>query len=123
MNYLVFYDGECPLCSSVKTIVEKLDWRKKIQWLPIQYVEDSNQFTFLENRDIYDKIQMLASDGRLYEGFYTVRKLLTVLPLTYPFSWLLYLPSIDRILAPLYMWISKNRYDWFGRKPLPGAQP
>lgn len=118
MKYIVFYDGECPLCSSVKIAVEKLDWFQRIQWVPVQIVEKSDKFTFLKNRNIYDKIQMLSTNGRLYEGFYTVRKLLTVLPLTFPFSWLLYLPYIDRVLAPLYMWISKNRYDWFGRKPL-----
>lgn len=118
MKYIVFYDGECPLCSGAKIAVQKLDWFRRIRWVPVQVAERSYKFSFLKNRDIYDKIQMLSSNGRLYEGFYTVRKIFTVLPLTFPFSWLFYLPYIDRVLGPLYMWISKNRYDWFGRKSL-----
>ncbi|MDO6449181.1 thiol-disulfide oxidoreductase DCC family protein [Oceanobacillus profundus] len=118
MRHIVFYDAECPLCSTVKIAVQKLDWFRRIHWIPVQVAEGSYKFHFLKNRDIYDKIQMLSSKGRLYEGFYTVRKILTALPLTFPFSLLFYLPYIDRLLSPLYMWISKNRYDWFGRKPL-----
>lgn len=61
---------------------------------------------------------MLSPQGKVYEGFYTIRKILTLLPLTFAISWLGYLPYIDRILSPLYMWVSTHRYQWFGRKPL-----
>lgn len=118
MKYMVFYDAECPLCSSVKTVVEKLDWFKRIEWKPVQEIEQNEDFLFLKHRDIYDQIQMLSAQGHLYEGFYTVRKLLTVLPLTFPVSWIFYLPLMDKVFAPLYMWVSKNRYHWFGRKQL-----
>lgn len=118
MKHIVFYDARCPLCSSVKAVIEKLDWFRRIQWVPIQEAEGNDDFSFLKGRDIYDRIQMLSSKGRLYAGFYTVRKLLTVLPLTFPVSWIFYLPYMDKVLAPLYMWVSKNRYHWFGRKSL-----
>lgn len=116
MKYIVFFDAECPLCSSVKTVIEKLDWFRRIKWIPVQEIEQSDRFSFLKNRDIYDRIQMISPSGRLYAGFYTVRKLLVLLPLTYPVSLILHLPFIDKIFVPLYMWISQNRYQWFGRK-------
>lgn len=118
MKHIVFYDARCPLCSSAKAVIEKLDWFRRIRWVPVQEAEGNDDFSFLKGRDIYDRIQMLSSKGRLYAGFYTVRKLLTVLPLTFPVSWVFYLPCMDKVLAPLYMWVSKNRYHWFGRKPL-----
>lgn len=116
MTYTVFYDAECPLCSSVKIVVGTLDWFRQIEWIPVQKIEQSDRYSFLKDRDIYDRIQMLSSKGGLYSGIYTVRKLLTLLPLTFPVSWVLYLPYMDKIFGPIYMWISKNRYHWFGRK-------
>ncbi|MFC7747206.1 thiol-disulfide oxidoreductase DCC family protein [Lentibacillus kimchii] len=116
MKHTVFYDARCPLCSSVKWVVGKLDWFRRIRWIPVQDAENNNDYSFLKNRDIYDRIQMLSSKGRIYEGFYTIRKILTLLPVTFPVSWLFYLPYIDRILSPLYMWVSRNRYHWFGRQ-------
>ncbi|MFC7395493.1 thiol-disulfide oxidoreductase DCC family protein [Scopulibacillus cellulosilyticus] len=115
MKNIVFYDAECPLCSSVKTVIEKLDWFHRIKWMPVQEIEHSDRFRFLQGRDIYDRIHMISSKGHLHAGIYTIRKLLTQLPLTFPASWILYLPFMDKILDPLYMWISKNRYQWFGR--------
>lgn len=116
MKHLVFYDAECPLCSSAKAVIKKLDWFRRIEWVPVQKIEQSDRFDFLKDRDIYDRIHMISSEGQLYAGFYTVRKLLTVLPLTFPIGWAAYLPFMDKIFGPLYMWISKNRYQWFGRK-------
>lgn len=117
MKHLVFYDAECPLCSTAKTVIEKLDWRDRIRWIPVQEIEKGERFQFLQDRDIYDRIHMISASGEVYAGFYTIRKLLTILPLAMPFSWLAYLPFVDKIFSPLYMWISKNRYQWFGRIP------
>ncbi|HET7579987.1 MAG TPA: DUF393 domain-containing protein [Bacillales bacterium] len=116
MKHTVFYDAECPLCSNAKKIIEKLDWFHRIEWIPVQKAEKENRFDFLKGRDIYDRIHMISENGRLYAGIYTIRKLLMLLPLTFPVSWMMYLPFVDKILDPLYMWVSKNRYQWFGRK-------
>lgn len=116
MKHLVFYDAECPLCSNVKAVLQKLDWFHRIDWMPVQEIERSERYRFLKNRDIYDRIHMISSRGYLYEGFYTIRKLLKALPLTFPIGLAAHLPFMDQIFSPLYMWISKNRYHWFGRK-------
>ncbi len=119
MAYQVFYDGMCPLCSAVKSVVTKLDWLETFEWIPVQKAEEMERYRFLKDRNIYDRIHMLAPDGKLYTGFYTVRKILNLLVLTFPVSLLLYLPLIDKVLDPLYMWVSENRYEWFGRMDSP----
>jgi predicted DCC family thiol-disulfide oxidoreductase YuxK len=119
LAYKVFYDAMCPLCSTVRQVVEKLDWLDKFEWIAVQKAEEMEEYSFLQGRNIYDRIHMLAPDGELYTGFYTVRKILNLLVLTYPLSLLLYLPLIDKVLDPLYMWVSENRYEWFGRKESP----
>lgn len=116
MNYQVFFDGECPLCSKAKWVVEKLDWFNTFEWIPVQKAEHMEKYSFLKGRKLYDRIHMLSLDGELYTGFYTIRKILSLLIVTFPLSLILYFPLIDKILDPLYMWVSTHRYKWFGRK-------
>jgi predicted DCC family thiol-disulfide oxidoreductase YuxK len=113
--HLVFYDAECPLCRTVKAVIVKLDWFKRLKWLPVQTTGQSIYRHLLKGRNIYDEIHMLTSAGKLIKEFDTVRKILSVLPLTFPVAVLLYLPFIPKIGNRVYQFISKNRYQWFGR--------
>lgn len=118
MRHLVFYDAECPFCFYVKKSLRKLDWFNKIEWIPVQEIEEHPEdypYMQFRHKRMYDEIHMLTTSGNLHAGFYTVRRLLMALPVTVPFSLLLYLPFIDKLGSPYYIWFSKNRYDWFGR--------
>ncbi|MBE2977102.1 thiol-disulfide oxidoreductase DCC family protein [Priestia megaterium] len=120
MKHKVFFDAECPLCYNVKKIIKALDWTKQIQWIPVQYIERT-EYSYLkeEGRDLYDQIHMVTKKGKVLAGFETVRRLLAVLPLTFPIGVLLHLPLMKKAFSPLYKWISTNRYDWFGRYDSP----
>ncbi|MFC0524443.1 thiol-disulfide oxidoreductase DCC family protein [Pontibacillus salicampi] len=120
MKHIVFYDAQCPFCYHVKLVLKKLDWFGKIEWKAVQEAEQEvAYYDYLEGRNVYDEIHMLSSDNVLYSGFYTVRKLMSMLPLTAPFAMLLYIPLIDKIGVPLYNWFSQHRYQWFGRYETP----
>ncbi|WP_085505578.1 thiol-disulfide oxidoreductase DCC family protein [Thalassobacillus devorans] len=119
MKHTVFYDAQCPLCYNVKRVLRKLDWFQKIDWIAVQDTENNSDYSFLHGKDIYDQIYMRTSGGKLLAGFFTIRKLLISLPLTFYAGLLLYLPFVSRIGSPLYKWVSKNRYDWFGRYDQP----
>ncbi|WP_433747500.1 DCC1-like thiol-disulfide oxidoreductase family protein [Falsibacillus pallidus] len=62
---------------------------------------------------------MVTAKGEVLAGFQTVRKILTLLPVIFPISWIFYLPFMKKLLSPVYMWVSTNRYDWFGRYDVP----
>ncbi|MED3726239.1 DUF393 domain-containing protein [Priestia filamentosa] len=115
MKHLVFYDADCPLCSNVKKVVQALDWGKRLDWMPVQSIQSEQKFRFLAKRNIYDEIHMISRDNELFSGFYTVRKILKSLPLTWPIGMLLSLPLMEKLGVPLYTWVSENRYEWFGR--------
>ncbi|WP_028784979.1 thiol-disulfide oxidoreductase DCC family protein [Thalassobacillus devorans] len=119
MKHIVFYDAQCPLCFNLKRVLRKLDWFNKIKWISVQEAERSEGFRYLDGKDVYDEIYMKTSDGRLLAGFYTIRRLLVSLPLTFYAGLLMYLPFVSRFGSPLYKWVSKNRYDWFGRYDQP----
>ncbi|WP_221565022.1 thiol-disulfide oxidoreductase DCC family protein [Alkalihalobacillus sp. TS-13] len=123
MKHVVFYDADCPLCSNARRIIERLDWFERIYWIPLQEIEKTEYKLFItQNRNVYDEIHMITSKGKVLKGFDTVRRVLTLLPISFPISLILYLPFIDKIFSPLYRWISKNRYDWFGRYDSPQQQ-
>ncbi|RLQ96759.1 thiol-disulfide oxidoreductase DCC family protein [Falsibacillus albus] len=119
-RHKVFFDAQCPLCSNAKKILMKLDWGNRIEWIPVQSIENTS-YAYLKDqgRDLYDEIHMVTADGHVLAGFQTVRRILKALPLTFPISLLLYLPFMNTLFSPLYMWVSKNRYDWFGRYDRP----
>ncbi|MGE7215321.1 thiol-disulfide oxidoreductase DCC family protein [Priestia koreensis] len=119
MKHIIFYDAQCPLCANVKKVLIKLDWFQRLEWVPVQKAEDEAQYHYLKERDVYDRIHMMSASGRLYAGFYSVRRILRALPATALFGWLLYIPKVDRLGVPLYNWISANRHDWFGRYAAP----
>ncbi|MFK3939186.1 thiol-disulfide oxidoreductase DCC family protein [Alkalihalobacillus sp. NPDC078783] len=113
-KHLIFYDDTCPLCQSIKSIIMKLDWFHRLEWLPVQKIHQTN-YRFLRNRNLYDEIHMITSTNEIKAGFYTVRKILMNVPLAIPFAWILFLPLADKLGVPLYQFVSENRYEWFGR--------
>ncbi|WP_408006388.1 thiol-disulfide oxidoreductase DCC family protein [Pseudalkalibacillus sp. A8] len=116
MKHVVFYDAECPLCSKARIVIERLDWFQRIYWIPIQQIEKTEYKAFItQNRKVYDEIHMITSKGKVLTGFNTVRRIFLLLPVSFPISLILYLPFIEKVFSPIYMWVSKNRFRWFGR--------
>ncbi len=114
-NHIVFYDAECPLCRSVKAVVQKLDWKRELAWYPVQEVDEATQAKANAHKDMYDEIYMLTKDEDVLTGYYTVRKILSLLPVTRPLTAVLYFPLISKIGDLAYRFISTRRYRWFGR--------
>jgi len=116
-KHIVFFDAECPLCRTVKTLLKKLDWSKAIFWYPVQEVSESVRSRANGYKNMYDEIYMYTKDKRMLTGFNTVRKILSLLPATIPLALLLYLPFAEIIGDPAYRFVSTRRYQWFGRVP------
>ncbi|MBY7144338.1 DUF393 domain-containing protein [Virgibacillus sp. NKC19-3] len=116
-KHIVFFDAACPLCRSVKAVLQKLDWLDRINWFPVQDVKAATRERINRYKDMYDEIYMYTRDKKVLTGYDTVRKILSLLPLTIPLAVLMYLPFAKTIGSPAYRFISKRRYRWFGRVP------
>ncbi|QKY71023.1 thiol-disulfide oxidoreductase DCC family protein [Lentibacillus sp. CBA3610] len=116
-KHIVFYDAECPLCRTVKAVLKRLDWKGAIFWFPVQKVSESTRERINAYKNMYDEIYMYTKDKKVLTGFYTVRRILSVLPATVPLAVLLYFPFIDYVGDPAYRFVSTRRYKWFGRVP------
>lgn len=119
-KHIVFYDAECPLCRTVKAVLQKLDWLDRINWLPVQEVNEATRERINSYKNMYDEIYMYTRDKKVLTGYYTVRKILSLLPVTVPLAVFMYLPFTKNIGDPAYRFISKRRYRWFGRVPYSG---
>ncbi|GAB3061450.1 thiol-disulfide oxidoreductase DCC family protein [Virgibacillus ainsalahensis] len=116
-KHIVFYDAECPLCRTVKAFLKKLDWLEAIAWYPVQEISETTRQRVNAYKNMYDEIYMYTKDKKVLTGFYTVRKIFSLLPVTIPLAALMHFPFAKNIGSPAYLFISKRRYRWFGRVP------
>lgn len=116
-KHIVFYDAECPLCRTVKFVLQQLDSRHAICWYPVQEVRESIRARVNNYKNMLDEIYMYTKDKKVLTGYAAVRRILSVLPATLPIALLCYIPFAKNIGDPVYRYISTHRYQWFGRVP------
>ncbi|GGF20513.1 hypothetical protein GCM10010954_19060 [Halobacillus andaensis] len=119
MKHIVFYDAQCPFCYYVKKWVQRLDWNANMKWVSVQEVYKNGRYPYLEGRPLLDEIHLLTDQGKVVEGFHSIRFILLQLPLFFMPGLLLYLPGMKVWGVRLYKWFSSRRYEWFGQYDQP----
>jgi len=112
---VVLFDGVCNLCNSAVQFIIKHDKKKVFRFASLQSpvgqkllqqydlpTDELNSFILVENNKVYDR-----STGALR----VVKKLGGLWPLLYG---LIIVPKFIR--DPVYNWVGRNRYKWFGKK-------
>ena len=95
-RYTVIYDGNCRMCTRIANVIG--DWgREDLNVVPS---EDPN----------LDALQLVAPDGRMWQGAVAIEQLLTILPRGRLIGWIFYVPFIRGIADRVYRWIARNRY-------------
>ncbi len=114
---LAFYDGMCVICNQTRRIVTALDWRRQIEWLDVQrWPEVSDKLPGVDYETALGQIHVRDGDVT-YGGFFGTRRMLRVLPLTYPLWLLLHLPGMSWVGQHVYRFIARHRYRinrWLG---------
>jgi predicted DCC family thiol-disulfide oxidoreductase YuxK len=64
----------------------------------------------LAGADLDNAMFVVAEDGSTYRGFFAVRRMLRVSPLTWLLLPIFYLPLSGRLGPRLYAWVARNRY-------------
>jgi predicted DCC family thiol-disulfide oxidoreductase YuxK len=111
-TWVMYYDGTCGFCAAVVDILDRIDLRDRVAWIPFQSLETLP--AGLTKEDL-DAAAYLDSDGRLEGGFYAFRRLTVGLPLLLPLAPLFWFPGVRFAGAAVYDWVARNRYR------LPGA--
>lgn len=111
MPAIMLYDGNCILCRQSARLVKWLDWLGRVERLNAQdQTLISARFPELAEADILGEIFVRERSGEWLVGFFGMRYLAWQLPLTFPFTPLLYLPFMNRFGPKVYAWVAKRRY-------------
>ncbi|WP_373521967.1 thiol-disulfide oxidoreductase DCC family protein [Aquiflexum sp.] len=112
---LVLFDGVCNLCN---TAIDFIISRDKKERFKIAALQDEVTKKLLEefqiNNDYLDSLVFIHRDVVFYKSraaLEIARNLGGLWPVMYIF---IIIPSFIR--DPLYDWIARNRYKWFGKK-------
>lgn len=110
----VWYDGSCPLCRREITLMRRLDWRSRVDFIDIGSA--APEACPLDPAELLAR--MHAGDGqRLYDGAAAFAAMWRQLPLLWPLGQLARLPFALALLERAYVrflrWRPKLQR-WFG---------
>jgi predicted DCC family thiol-disulfide oxidoreductase YuxK len=114
MKAVILFDGVCNLCNSAVQFIIKRDPDAYFAFAPLQE-EKGQQLIRPFKRDLSISSVILIENGRLYEksnaALQICLHLRGIWKLAYAFK---VIPSFIR--DPIYDYVAKNRYKWFGKK-------
>lgn len=112
---IILFDGVCNLCNNAVDFVIRRDQNDRFKFGALQ---DPATKSILKkykiNQNYIDSIILVRGDLVFYKSkaaLEIAKKLGGMWPFLYVFN---VLPSF--LLDPVYDWIAKNRYKWFGKK-------
>jgi|SRR3989338_7194723 len=110
---VVFYDGNCRVCISIKNITEKLDRGHTVRFVDLWRADELIKGTTIKKLDLAEEIHVISGKGEIYRGYSAVKYLATNIFWLKPLRLLFKLPFIDFIGVKLYKIVARNRLKLF----------
>jgi len=124
-NPIVLFDGVCNYCNAMVNFAIRNDKKARLRFAPLQSetgIRLKNQFNI--SADVDSLVLIEKNEAYIYANaaLHICKYLDWPAKILYAFS---IIPSF--ICNPIYKWIAKNRYKWFGKKqtcmiPSPGVK-
>lgn len=112
---IILFDGVCNLCNNAVDFVIRRDKNDRFKFGALQdQATKSILKDYKINQDYIDSIILVRGDQIYYKSkaaLEIAKNLGGIWPILYVFK---IVPSFIR--DPVYDWIAKNRYKWFGKK-------
>ncbi|HEX7900098.1 MAG TPA: DUF393 domain-containing protein [Planctomycetota bacterium] len=105
----VVYDGTCRLCVGSKNRLAR--WKSPITFVAVQSPETKALLPGKTDEELLGQMHVLE-EGKVYAGAEGWMRIMRRAPLWS--TWLAWITPLF-IARPLYGWIARNRYRWFGR--------
>jgi len=113
--YIVLFDGECNLCDSLVQFTIKRDRRGELRYAALQSETGQRLIQHYGLTDSAGDTFIFIARGRAYVRSTAALRLLRHLSGGWPvLSLFVIIPAFLR--DPLYRYVAKNRYRWFGKK-------
>jgi predicted DCC family thiol-disulfide oxidoreductase YuxK len=108
--YTVVYDGHCTVCTRIVEVLRSWDGEDMLDIVASQAPGVQARFPWIPAGAYAESVQVIAPDGKTFQGAAAVEELLRVLPRGKFVSWIFFVPGIRGIAERLYRWIARNRY-------------
>jgi predicted DCC family thiol-disulfide oxidoreductase YuxK len=104
--FVFYYDGDCGFCTRSVRILQRLDWRRRVRWVPYQSLETAPDGL---SWDDFQREAYIDRGGRLESGFFAFRRLTLLLPPLYPLAPVVCLPGVSVVGSAIYRLVARNR--------------
>jgi len=105
---IVAYDYTCQFCTSAKLDMEKIDKKKRLEWIGI------SNFNYkkykLKKEDLVEEMHLI-DNKKVYKGYYAWKQISKRIQLMYPLYLISLMPGIDFIWDRIYKIIAKHRHN------------
>ncbi|MCE4049662.1 MULTISPECIES: thiol-disulfide oxidoreductase DCC family protein [Bacillaceae] len=114
MKAVILFDGVCNLCNSAVQFIIKRDPAAYFTFAPLQEEKGKELLTPFK-KDLTINSVILIENGRLYEKSAAALQICLHLQGAWKLAYIFkIIPSFIR--DPIYDYVAKNRYKWFGKK-------
>lgn len=114
MYPLILFDGYCNLCSGAVSLILNNEKKPLYYFLSLQSVKVKEFFPELSISDPPESIILIENDKILKRSTAALKISKNLKFPWYIFYYSIFIPSFLR--DPVYKFIAKHRYNWFGRK-------
>lgn len=122
---IVLFDGICNYCNSMVNFAIRNDKRKALKFAPLQSQTGSRLKELFKISNKIDGV-ILIENGKIYTHSDAAIRIAN--HLSWPAKALYGFMIVPKFIRePVYKWIAKNRYKWFGKRgecmvPSPGVR-
>lgn len=109
-SWWVVYDGDCRVCRALVERLDALDTRDRFDAVPYQDETVRRALSFIPPDAFEDALQLVAPDGRNWEGAAAVEVILAGLPATGWASPLFRVPGVRPLARKSYRAFAGNRH-------------
>ncbi|WP_173915787.1 thiol-disulfide oxidoreductase DCC family protein [Halobacillus sp. Marseille-Q1614] len=117
----ILFDEDCYLCQQTKSILQPLDWFRKMEWQPLQQFAEEYKISASSVRTLKKEIHVITHKNEVKRGFAALQYLLLRMPTLFTLGLLINIPGVSLIGHPLYKGIARNRYNIFKKQCINGS--
>jgi predicted DCC family thiol-disulfide oxidoreductase YuxK len=105
----VIYDGGCPVCRLTIRALRILDWRRRLEFTPLQRFRPRTSAD-PARRDLIRALHVRDGQGRWHRGGDAALRIAGVVPILVPLSLLGRLPGLHGPVESAYRLVADNRH-------------
>jgi predicted DCC family thiol-disulfide oxidoreductase YuxK len=116
MALTVLFDDRCGKCRRFVHLSTALDFAGRLEPIGLSNPRVAREFAHFDADALNFEMHVIDSRGRVFRGFYAIRRIAQEVPLMWPLAALLFIPGVSAAGEPIYAWIARTRYG--GLRPI-----